>query len=165
MKAPGHAERYEPLDEDVDHERAEEPWMDAQETLLMRWRSDAADVSRLHEVAGRSARRRWHAYGLPAVLIPLVMAPLTTAMAGQWWISYLEAAGYMASAVASGAVQFLNPSAKAERHDAFSARYADLVTDIDHQLSKPRCFRQQVDTFSLKTKMMFDALNRAAPAL
>eukprot|EP00965_Chrysotila_dentata_P083613 2758799-Pleurochrysis_carterae.AAC.1 len=62
-------------------------------------------------------------------------------------------------------VQFFNFSAKAERHYNFSARYQDLVTDIDQELAKPRAYRQQVDTFSLGIKMTYDALNRGAPAL
>ena len=56
-------------------------------------------------------------------------------------------------------------SAQSEKHFAFAARYYDLITDIDLELSKRRAFRTQADVFLTKIHMTFDALNNAAPHL
>jgi len=93
------------------------------------------------------------------------MAPLSAALKDIEYISYIEMIAFMTTAVTSAMAQFFDYSGKTQKHFAFSARYADLVTDIDHELSKPAQYRQQVDTFSLKIKMMYDGLNRAAPDL
>tara|TARA_Y100000992_G_scaffold299430_1_gene266205 strand:- start:110 stop:586 length:477 start_codon:yes stop_codon:yes gene_type:complete len=156
-------QKYMPLKEDVPRE--EEPWLDDHEALIHQWKQTSDTLSKKHEDAGYAAKRKHTRFGLPAMLIPMVMAPMTPLFGSHWSTLYVESAGFVLSAVASGMVQFFNFAGKSERHFNFSARYADLVTDIEQELAKPRQYRQQVDTFSLRVKMMFDALNRHAPTL
>lgn len=153
-------EAYHKLD---DVERAEAPWDVSQEELIRQWRNSSSSLSLAHDKCARACKKKNVLYGLPSLMVPMVMAPISAALKDNTYISYIEMIAFMTTAVTSAMVQFFNFSGKTEKHFAFSARYADLVTDIDHELSKPAPFRQQVDTFSLKTKMMYDALNRAAP--
>jgi hypothetical protein len=145
--------------------RDEEPWDTSTEDLIKEWRESCSRLATAHEQSARACKRKHVLYGLPSLMIPMVMTPLSAALKDQDWISYVEMSAFMCTAVTSAMVQFFNFSGKTERHFSFSARYADLVTDIDQELAKPRHFRQQVDTFSLKVKMMYDALNRSAPDL
>ena len=41
----------------------------------------------------------------------------------------------------------------------------DLVSDIEAELAKPRRYRHDADTFTLRSQMRFDALNRTAPCV
>jgi hypothetical protein len=148
-----------------DTEREEEPWDTSTEDLINRWRESCVSLAASHEQSARKCKRKHVFYGLPSLMIPMVMTPLSAALSDQDWISYVEMSAFMCTGITSAMVQFFNFSGKSERHFSFSARYADLVTDIDQELAKPRSFRQQVDTFSLKVKMMYDALNRSAPDL
>jgi hypothetical protein len=118
-----------------------------------------------HDNGARLCKKKHVLYGLPSLMIPMAMAPLSAALKDIEYISYIEMIAFMTTAVTSAMAQFFDYSGKTQKHFAFSARYADLVTDIDHELSKPAQYRQQVDTFSLKIKMMYDGLNRAAPDL
>lgn len=152
-------------EEETDSPRCEEPWLAPQESLVAQWGESAVRLSEEHDAAGKKLKKRNNIFGLPAFLIPMIMAPVSTAFKDEPFICYVEMFGYLASAITSGMVQFFNFSSKAEKHFSFAARYADLVTDIDQELSKPRKFRQQVDTFSLKVKMTYDYLNRGAPDL
>ena len=163
QNSEGMDQKYMPLKEDVPRE--EEPWLDDHEALIHQWRQTSDTLSKKHEDAGYAAKRKHTRFGLPAMLIPMVMAPMTPLFSSHWSTVYVESVGFVLSAVASGMVQFFNFAGKSERHFNFSARYADLVTDIEQELAKPRQYRQQVDTFSLRVKMMFDALNRHAPTL
>ena len=168
------ARKYEKLAEEGDEEmglipkhttRFEEPWSDAQEALLAKWRKAAFDASVAHENAGQAAKKKNVVFGLPALLIPLCMTPASAVLKGVPWFNYVEMVGFMASGCASALVTFFDLSAKKEKHFQYSARYGDLVTDIDAELARPREFRQHCDTFQLKVKMWMDGLNRAAPAL
>lgn len=158
-------EAYHELVDIDDQQRGEEPWLDCQEALLKKWRDEAETLSTRHEHTAKREKQRHNMIGFPAVVIPVVMGPLCSALRETSFVSGLETTGFVLSAITSGMVQFFNFSAKAERHYNFSARYQDLVTDIDQELAKPRAYRQQVDTFSLGIKMTYDALNRGAPAL
>ncbi len=148
-----------------DVQRDEEPWDSPQEDLIRQWRDSSNSLSEAHDKGARACKKKNVFYGLPSLMVPMIMAPLSAALKDNEYISYVEMVAFMTTALTSAMVQFFNFSGKTEKHYAFSARYADLVTDIDHELSKPIKFRQQVDTFSLKIKMLYDALNRAAPDL
>lgn len=150
---------------DVDLKRVEEPWNTAQEELIDKWRTACDDLSVKHQISAESCKKKHSFYGLPSLIIPLLMTPISATFKDESWISYIEMSAFMLSGVASAMLQFYNFSGKKERHFAFSARYADLVTDIEQEMAKPRQFRQEVDTFSLKIKMLYDALNRSAPDL
>ena len=143
----------------------EEPWSDAQEVLLTEWRKTAFEASLAHEKAGQAAKKKNVIFGLPALLIPLCMTPASAVLKGVPWFNYVEMIGFMASGCASALVTFFDLSAKREKHFNHSARYGDLVTDLDAELARPRAYRQDVDTFQLKIKMWMDGLNRSAPAL
>ena len=161
------------MDEKDDHtyhkmediEREEEPWGVSQEELIKRWRESSNSLATAHDNSARICKKKNLLYGLPSLMIPMMMAPLSAALKDREYISYIEMVAFTTTAVTSAMAQFFDYSGKTQKHFSFSARYADLVTDIDHELSKPSQFRQQVDTFSLKIKMMYDGLNRSAPDL
>lgn len=146
-------------------ERLDEPWEDSQEALIQGWRTNCESLAARHEEAAKVAKKKAVKYGLPAIIIPLLMTPLSSAFQDTEWIGYVEMSAFMTSGLASAMSQFFNFSGKSEKHFSFSSRYADLVTDIDQELAKRRPFRQSVDTFTLKIKMAYMALNRAAPDL
>lgn len=148
-----------------DIERDEEPWGVPQEELIVSWRASCESLAKSHETSARACKRKNICFALPAMMIPMMMTPLSAAFKESEWVTYVEMSGFMLTAIASATVQFFSFAAKSERHYAYANRYADLVTDIDQELSKPRQYRQQVDTFSLKVKMTYDSLNRNAPDL
>lgn len=148
-----------------DNKREEEPWDTPTEDLIKAWRESCSSLANAHEKNAIKCKRKHIFYGLPSLMIPMVMTPLSASLKDEKWISYVETSAFMCTAVTNAMLQFFNFSGKTERHFSYSARYADLVTDIDQELAKPRQYRQQVDTYSLKVKMMYDALNRSAPDL
>lgn len=145
--------------------REEEPWKESHERLIVHWRHACNELAARHEAAGQRAKKMNSCFGLPAMIIPMLMAPVSTIPDDYGYLKYVEALAFVTSCVAAGLVQFFDFAGKAQRHYNFSARYADLVTDIDQEMAKPRMYRQVVDTFSLRTKMTYDALNREAPSL
>jgi len=50
-------------------------------------------------------------------------------------------------------------------HFNFSARYADIVSDIELELVKSRDFRVQLDVFSTRVHMSVDNLSNTEPVL
>lgn len=143
--------------------RAEEPWLEGTEELLFDMRNTCETVSAKHVSEGRRRRRHHHFYAIPSLLISATMAPVTSVSAGNQWMSSVEVAAFVLIGCLGAMSTHMNHGAESERHFAFSTRYADLVTDIDTELARPREYREHVDTFVLRMKMTFDALNRAAP--
>ena len=93
----------------------------------------------------------------------MLAAPLSGAFKEVPVVIHIETVALLLSAFCSAVLSFFDFAAKSERHFAYAARYADLVTDIEQELAKEAQFRQQVDTFSLRIKMTYDSLSRTAP--
>lgn len=153
---------------DQDLNRSEEPWHTNTENLLNRWRENCQMASQAHEIAGKRCKRLGFTWTIPSAVLPAIAAPLivTSHVYADTFIAHTIEAGVL---VLSGVCGVINStfqySAQSEKHFAFAARYYDLITDIDLELSKRRAFRTQADVFLTKIHMTFDALNNAAPHL
>lgn len=141
----------------------EEPWTDGVEGLLTSIRMACETVSAKHVREGRRRRRHHHFYAIPSLVISAAMAPVTSALSDEDWMTGLEVGAFVLTGCLGALSTYMNHGAESERHFAFSTRYADLVTDIDAELARPREYREHVDTFLLRIKMTYDSLNRAAP--
>lgn len=158
--------KYQPMEDGVT--RSEELWGESTEALLRRWRDDCEQKSHEHNSKGRFSKKLAVFYGVPSAVLPALTAPLMALTAStiteyDHWIHLGETVAVVTSGVCAAVAAMFDYSGKAERHLAFSARYCDLVTDIDHELSKPPMHRQDVDTFGLRVRMIYDGLNRTAP--
>ena len=145
--------------------RKNEPWVEQTEQLLQRWCDASRIQAEKHDAAGNACKRSHIRWGLPNALIPVIVAPVAAVVERDtvWWFHYAEAALILATGACGVMTNFFSFAAKAEKHFAFASRYMDLVTDIEAEMAKPREYRQQADTFTLRSQMIFDALNRAAP--
>lgn len=145
--------------------RKDEPWMQETEDLLQRWCDTSRTQAEKHDLAGHTCKRSHIRWGLTNAMIPVMMTPVAAVVERDtiWWFQYAEAALLLVTGACGVVTHFFGFAAKAEKHFSFASRYMDLVSDIEAELSKPREYRQQVDTFTLRSQMIFDALNRAAP--
>lgn len=150
--------------------RSEELWNESTQALLQRWRDDCATKSDTHHSKGKCARTLSVVWGVPAAVLPALAAPLIMFEPSREdsvhldeWLHVAETAAVVLGGVCASICSTFDFSGRAERHFSFSARYYDLVTDIDHELAKPPLHRQDVDTFALRARMIYDSLNRSAP--
>lgn len=149
------------LDSDV--VRSEQPWLHESESLLASWRTQCVAASENHTTKARRLKQMHIAISVTGLVIPGLMAPMTAIAGAVPGMMFVEMTAFAVSSVVNSVSAVMNYGGRSERHFAFAGRYADIVTDIDAELTKPRRFRQPVDTFTLRTKMSFDTLNLSAP--
>lgn len=148
-----------------DRTRDEEPWTLKGETLILKWNNDIKISKKMHEESGyyyKNMRKRW---GLPAIVLPAVMAPFSAVFSDSFWIKYVNASSFMIVAFMSGIDSFFSFATRKERHFNHSARYAELATSIESELLKNKRFRIQSDVFTTQIRMRYDMLNTIAPII
>lgn len=145
--------------------RYEEPWTNKGENLIREWNEKIKDSKKLHDAAGYYYKKQRKQWGLPAIVLPAVMAPFTGVFAEYNWIKYVNVMSFMLVAFFSGIDSFYNFATRKERHFNHSARYAELSTAIESELLKNKRFRVQSDVFTTQVRMRFDMLNTIAPII
>ena len=78
---------------------------------------------------------------------------------------YINAGAFLATGVIGGVYSFFKFGEKMTNHFNFSARYADVASDIELELVKGREFRTQLDVFSTRVHMLVDNLSSTEPVL
>lgn len=154
------------VNENVDKRKiGEEEWSTEGEELAREWAQNAADASIAHNIAGKANKSKHVAIGLPAVLIPICMAPISATLADHNGIQYANMVGFLLSGCLTAVHSFFGYDKKHQKHMDFSARYSDLTTDVKYELSKARKFRISPDQFLLRIQMKMDNLGGSAPDL
>jgi hypothetical protein len=143
----------------------EEMWHSEIEEQIKRWRKHAGRMHEYHNDAGYSFKTKKVRYGLLPIIVPLIMSPLSIIISENEWSVYFNAVVMAIIGLFTGLVMFFGPGEKMQQHFSFSARYADIVTDIDAELVKYRQFRTSADVFTLKIKMMIDNLSFQEPVV
>ena len=150
----------------MDKARVEELWSDKNEDF-MKGIVQMCEIKRdQHEQAGYSFKKRNTYWGLPSVLIPTIMAPLSVLIdentdSGK----YINAGAFLLTGVITGVLSFFKYGEKMTNHFNFSSRYADVISDIDLELMKSPEFRVQLDVFSTRIHMITDSLANSEPVI
>jgi hypothetical protein len=149
----------------VKRKLGEEEWSDATEELAREWGQAAADASVAHNAAGKAHKCKHVGVGLPAVLIPICMAPISATLADREGIQYANMVGFLVSGCLSAVHSFFGFDKKHQKHMDFSARYGDVCSDVKYELAKSRPYRVSADQFMMRIQMKMDNLSGSAPDL
>jgi hypothetical protein len=148
---------------DNDITRYDETWTDNNEHLAREWMGVASNLSERHNRASIYNKNKHYMTGLPAILLPTIFAPITATFSGYPNIDHVSVCGFIATAIFSGIHSFFNYNIKYQRHLEYSARYMDIVTDIQYELAKKRKFRIEPDVFLTKIQLKLDNLAQNSP--
>ena len=145
--------------------KKEEPWTDDHENLLKKWRGLCEELAEKHGIKAKR-NKMWHtAIKLPAVAIPVIMAPIATEYKDYENISQVNLAGFVITAFLNAYYNFYNFQEKKEKHDQHASQYSDLITTIDLELSRQKIFREPADRFFEKIQAAIDFLEKTSPDL
>jgi hypothetical protein len=144
---------------------AEEPWNNKLEQYMREFIQSAKKRNAQHESAGYYFKKLNTRWGLPLVLVPVIMSPISLLIDEVDGGEYVQAAAFMLSGVIAGVYSFFRYGEKLEKHFGFAGRYGDVATDIEAILVKSREFRGPADVFSTKIKMVMDNLALTEPTL
>lgn len=143
----------------------EEAWNHRHEELAQEWMELAKNNSEAHNATAKKFKFKHVAVGLPSVLLPIAMAPLSSTLADEPGIEYANMSAFLVTGVLSAVHSFFGFDKKYQQHMDFSARYSSLYTDLRYELTKARKFRAPADEFLMRTQMKIDNLGAIAPDL
>ena len=153
----------EHLSESKDDDRVELPWEDREEQLVQKIASECTIVSKEHENKAKYNKKLYVAFGLPAMLIPIILAGLNTFLTKEHEL--LVSSLLILSGILTGISQFFNFGKKTQAHFEYASRYSELLLMIDIEMVKPKRFRLACDVFLERVSKCFADLNANAPAL
>ena len=142
----------------------EEPWNEHIERYLNDTMERAQKHVTLNEQAGYEFRRRRVRWGLPGVIIPIVLSPIT-AMVGADASQYLASVSLLLTGVFTGVSSFFNFEKRAGEHFMVALLYSIIVDDIKMELTKMRQFRMQADVFMVKINMLMNSAALQEPVI
>ena len=148
-----------------DKTRSEEPWSEAGETLMNHWLREVYTLQYRHEKAGYFYKKMRKIWGLPCVIIPSVMTPITNVYADYKHIQYINMLAFVTVAIFTGVDSFFSFALRRERHFNHSTRYSELHSEIQVEMIKERRYRVQSDVFFTRIQMKYDMLNMNAPII
>jgi len=143
----------------------EEEWNEATEGLVKEWATLAEKASVAHNEAGKAFKKKHVLIGLPAILLPVCMAPISATLADTEGIQYANMVGFLVSGCLSATHAFFSFDKKYQKHMDYSARYSDVNTDVKYEMVKSRRFRTSPDQFLMRIQMKMDNLAGSAPDL
>lgn len=145
--------------------KLEEEWSDANEEFVRSLSHMCSTKSEQHQRAGYSFKSKNNNWGLPMVLIPVIMSPVSLIIQDDDVSMYVNAFAFLATGVVNGVYSFFKYGEKTVDHFNYSGRYADIVSDIELELQRGREFRVSLDVFLAKIHMRMDNLASTEPVL
>jgi hypothetical protein len=151
----------------------EEPWNDKIEMYFKNLQTIASFHSKLNNEAGYVCRQKRINWGLPGVLIPVVMSPLVV-MVGMFYSDHcavITPSDYVASisllftGLFSGVSGFFNYGERTGKHFNVALLYDMIVDDVSLELTKGRQYRMQADVFMTKINMLMSSAARQEPII
>jgi hypothetical protein len=146
--------------------RSEEPWGEVNETFMHEIIQSCKNKADQHERSGYHFKGKNTTWGLPGVLLPIIMSPVSVLIDSEPNVSkYVNACAFLATGIVAGVASYFKFGEKMANHFNFSARYTDVISDIELELIKAREFRTQLDVFSTRIHMMVDNLSNTEPTI
>lgn len=147
-------------------EKMEESWSDINEEYLRCIIDECKMKAEQHERAGYEFKDKNTYWGLPLILLPTIMSPISILLEHSEEVSkYVNAFAFLTTGVIGGVYSFFKFGEKMSDHFNISARYSDVKTDIELELVKTREFRMQLDVFITRIHMITDNLAATEPTL
>lgn len=118
-------------------ERMEESWSNRNEEYLRNIIYECNKKADQHERAGYLFKAKNTYWGLPLVLLPTIMSPISILIENNEDVSkYINAFAFLTTGVIGGVYSFFKFGEKMSEHFNMSARYTDVKTDIELELVK-----------------------------
>ena len=150
--------------------KLEGPWTRKIEELLETWKRRCLTKAAQHEAAGYIFKSKTAFWGLPPVLIPIAMSPVSAIIGysdcdGTQWKVIFNSCAFLVSGVFAGIYSFFKYGEKTEKFFNYSTRYADIALEIESELIKEKTYRLPSEVFIVRIEMLMDNVQRTEPVL
>lgn len=147
-----------------DKHRREMLWSNKIEYLFEDWAFQSKELSIKHNKAAKHKKCLHRSFGIPAVVIPIVMASINQLYEKDEYIATItNSIGYLLVGTLTGINTFINYASQYQRHYHSEIRYKELYIDIRSLLIKPRKDRPPADVSITKYKLIFEHTHEISP--
>jgi hypothetical protein len=144
--------------------RMNEPWSEKSEKLLQGWKDICVNKENHHENQGRYYKLKHQLYGLPAILIPIIISPLVLILnISPTTAEIISTSSLISTGLFNGIHRFFGFQEKSFHHLEYGNKYAEQKTFIEVELAKEKEYRFSVDRFIEITQAKIDFLNQTEP--
>lgn len=164
LTPPNNLHHEETSQASEDRIRAEEPWDERNEALVGGWLNDTKTKVQLHSKSGYIFKHKNVKWGLPSVIIPVIMSPISLMVTGNN-SDTIKAVMFLLVGLFTGVHSFFKYGEQSQKHFNHASRYEELVNNIAVEMHKHRAFRTQADVFIAKTQSHLHTLNDSAPII
>ena len=145
-----------------DENRKELLWEKREENVLLKWCEDCKYRSRQHDKKGKKNKIMFGLFGVPSMLIPIVLGGVSSIFPCH---SLLYSLGMMGTGLFSGIAMFFNFGKKQQEHFEYVNRFFELSNEIEAELSKPKKHRIACDVYMEKIKQEYNKCCSLSPTL
>lgn len=145
-----------------DENRKELLWEKREEKILRSWCEDCKNRSLRHDVKGKKNKIKFGLFGVPTMLIPIVLGGVSSIVPCH---SLLYSLGMMGTGLFSGIAMFFNFGKKEQEHFEYVNRFFELSNEIEAELSKPKRHRIACDVYMEKIKQEYNKCCSSSPTL
>lgn len=138
--------------------------------LVLSWRKDIIEMSKLHEEAGKRLRKRYYCLNLPAVIIPVMMTFVQVVFFAidrgdancldTMVFTILNGALYLIMSILQVVLITFDIGSRSTLHVQYATKYADLVLRIDSELGD----RYKGQVLITELRMLIENLNQHGPS-
>lgn len=144
-----------------DKNRKEMLWTGKIEEKLNMWHHSCITNAKWHSVKAKHHRKIFYGLGIPAAIIPMMLASASELLDDDWKI--FSVMSLILSGILNIISGFLTPGQKSEAHLNFNALYNELAVEITSELVKPQSYRYDADVFIQRIMDNYNSLNNRAP--
>jgi hypothetical protein len=141
-------------------QRKELLWEKREEDLIRSWSLDCIARSVLHNKKSKENKIKFGIFGLPLVLIPIILGGISPLIQCNSLISSIV---LMFSGLFSGITVFFNFGRKQGEHTNTANKFFELNTDISSELAKPKYYRIACDVYLEQIKNRYNSIILSAP--
>ena len=146
--------------------RIELLWSNKIEYLFEDWATQSKEFADLHNKAAKRKKCLYRSFGIPAVVIPILMASINQVYEKHTDIAIItNSMGYLLVGTLTGINTFINYASQYQKHYYSEIRYKELYIDIRSLLIKPKKDRPPADVSIVKYKLKFEHINEFSPDL
>jgi len=143
-----------------DINRKELLWENREEIQILKWKEIMILKKNNHNNNGKLNKKLYYIFGIPTIIIPLILGSLNGVVElNEITFTFLM----IANSIVAGLNTFMNFSKKSRLHFEFSSKYAEVIVDIDKELSIPKAHRLAADVFIEQIVCKFNSMNNYAP--
>ena len=154
---------------DTDKPRFDEPWTNELVNLARSWAGKCRKSAEKHRLSGYVTEKDHNRYGLVTVMVPIIMAAVTTIIGvyepGSTTITVVSTVGFMLGAMSSAVYKWLNLGEITQLHWQYNAMYKAIATDIEYETNRIATHRKPADQFMGEIRMRMQRLEANAPVI